>query len=133
MHWDGESWGRVDSPNPEGVDNDGDPLRYHSLYDVDCVSAGDCWAVGHYAATTNHNTLVEHWDGQSWRLVPSATTDDKLHEVNIDRLYDVSCVGAGDCWTIGNRVRGDTLATLTLRTAGLAFTADSPTGSVGSR
>ena len=40
--WDGTSWAIVSSPNPLNS------TQYNFLQDVTCVSASNCWAVGHY-------------------------------------------------------------------------------------
>ncbi len=58
----------VSSPNPVETDN--------LLLGVAEVSANDIWAVGTYIV--NHSrtrTLIEHWDGTSWRLVESPNLD----------------------------------------------------------
>jgi hypothetical protein len=39
--------------------------------------------------------LIEHWDGTSWTLVPSASSS------NSNALFDVSCSSASNCWSIG--------------------------------
>jgi hypothetical protein len=43
------------------------------LQDVTCTSASDCWAVGYYY-NDNAQTLIEHWDGTKWAVVPSPNT-----------------------------------------------------------
>jgi hypothetical protein len=67
------------------------------LYGVDAVSANDVWAVGAYADSTGPaQTLVLHWDGTAWTVVPSpnrGTTDNKL--------YGVAAVSANDAWAVG--------------------------------
>src|SRR5438128_5538070 len=45
------------------------------LNGVTCVSASDCWAVGYYNNGSGGSgvgqTLIEHWNGTSWSIVPS--------------------------------------------------------------
>ena len=40
MHWNGKSWSRSAAPNPSKADDE--------LFNVRCLSAKDCWAVGEY-------------------------------------------------------------------------------------
>ena len=65
-HWNGSSWKVVPSPNlgVQHVDV--------SLSSVAAVSASNVWAVDSYLDVSNNtNTLSEHWNGSSWRVVPS--------------------------------------------------------------
>jgi len=90
-HWDGVAWSAVAAPNTEdgGV-----------LYAVTCVAASDCWAVGYHAraAWLESGTLIEHWDGVSWRVVGSGTQD---WYSGFNELSSVACVSASDCWAVG--------------------------------
>src|SRR5437764_621866 len=52
-------WSVVSSPNVGTSSN--------VLNGVAVVSANDVWAVGYYSG----GTLIEHWDGTSWSVVPS--------------------------------------------------------------
>jgi hypothetical protein len=57
------SWLVVSSPN---LTND------NQLYATTAVSASDVWAVGYgYNAAAVQSTLVEHWNGTAWSIVPS--------------------------------------------------------------
>src|SRR5215216_3310511 len=63
-HWDGTSWQVISSPNY--------PSANHYLYGVAVVGSNDVWAVGRREADTGGTfTLVLHWDGTSWSIVPS--------------------------------------------------------------
>jgi hypothetical protein len=66
-HWNGQSWKLVASPNPAG------PGRDNTLHGLSAVSASNLWAVGHYEPGGVRRTLVEHWNGRSWKLAPSPT------------------------------------------------------------
>ena len=71
-HWDGRSWQIVPSPNSaDGND---------TLLTVAAVSSSDVWAAGYSIHGTSSQgsessmdlrTLIEHWDGKQWRVVPS--------------------------------------------------------------
>jgi hypothetical protein len=62
MHWDGSTWQRIDSPSLTGVHN--------FLWSVTALSKNNVWAVG---STNGFNggvkSLIEHWDGQAWRII----------------------------------------------------------------
>ena len=62
--WDGATWSIAPSPN-QPFANDS------SLAGVSCVNATSCFAVGNYDTNTLTNTLVEHWDGAAWTIMPS--------------------------------------------------------------
>ena len=66
-HWDGSRWSVVQS-----ADRPNSPNQY--LSGISASSANDAWAVGAYWSPAHHySTLVEHWDGKSWKVVASPT------------------------------------------------------------
>ena len=78
--------------------------RSEDLTSVDAISSNDAWAVGFYPAnrpagdvpsTVNVLTLVEHWNGTAWSIVPApdATKSDNLNSVSGDSSNDVWAVG----------------------------------------
>ena len=89
-HWDGTAWTHVDSPNGVGAAS--------GLASVDAVSANDVWAVGSSGKydIEPSTTLIEHWDGQSWTVVPSPSPG---HHAN--DLTGVSGDSASDAWAVG--------------------------------
>lgn len=56
----------VSSPNVPGSGE-------NNLLGVTAVSAKNIWAVGYYIGTPK--TLIEHWNGTSWIVVPSPSLD----------------------------------------------------------
>jgi hypothetical protein len=60
-HWDGATWAASALP-PGGAPQ---------LRGVVAVSTNDVWAVGYHAPGTTLVTLVRHWDGTAWSIVPS--------------------------------------------------------------
>jgi hypothetical protein len=88
--WDGATWTIVPSPNqPSAADS--------SLAGVACVSSTSCFAVGTYDFSTSQSTLIEHWDGATWTIVPSPNpTTSRFNE-----LSGVSCVANGVCFAVG--------------------------------
>jgi hypothetical protein len=92
-HWDGTTWTIIPSPSPSTVHN--------YLYGVAAVSKKDVWAVGSRWGPndpTDERTLVEHWDGSAWSVVPSADLGDAKAF-----LYAVSAVSSNDVWAVGWR------------------------------
>lgn len=67
-HWNGTKWKIVSSPN---VGTGGNELN-----GVVAVSSSDIWAVGFSCSDSVcvsgiRQTLIEHWDGTSWTIIPS--------------------------------------------------------------
>ena len=100
-HWDGASWSVVPSPNP-GTGNT-------VLQGVVALSTNNVWAVGNYALSGYHpsQTLIEHWDGASWSVVPSPNAG-----TSEDYLNSVTAISASDIWTVGYSYDGTTYQTL---------------------
>ena len=110
--WDGASWTVVPSADTSAS-------QTNELINVTCVAASDCWAVGGYVNSSNAlQTLVEHWDGSVWGIVPSADTSaDQSNE-----LLSTTCVSASDCWAVGGYVNAsNTVQTLVERWDGTSW------------
>lgn len=93
-HWDGSKWSVVTSPNQGTVAGSLNTLR-----GVTAISGTDLYAAGFFAnAATGgqHETLVEHFDGTSWSIVPSPTR-------NIAQQLNgtFALPGSGDVWVVG--------------------------------
>lgn len=62
------AWSVADAPNPAGTD-------HAILRDVVVLAPDDAWAAGEYTLSVQGSlqtrTLVQHWDGASWTIVPS--------------------------------------------------------------
>ncbi|HJT80811.1 MAG TPA: hypothetical protein VJ719_06410 [Chthoniobacterales bacterium] len=101
--WTGTSWTAMDVPN---VNAD----RNNTLLGITCVSETDCWTVASYYTGAVQQTLIQHWNGNSWSIVPSPNSS--ATENNI--LYDVSCPAADDCWAIGYHDNGSVFQTSAL-------------------
>jgi hypothetical protein len=88
-HFDGTSWTEFPLPNVGPNEN--------SLLGVSELSSGHAWAVGYDVnAEFAQQTLVEHYDGTTWSVVPSPSPG---AEQNI--LYGVSAVSDSDVWAVG--------------------------------
>jgi hypothetical protein len=94
-HWDGASWSSVPVPNP------GQPGA--ELLGVTALASDDVWAVGWREGTVpfENKTLIEHWDGSAWTVVPSPSADlgQQLNEVSGSSATDVWAVGWHQSWT----------------------------------
>jgi hypothetical protein len=89
-HWDGTAWSVVPSPNVGSGNN--------FLYGAAAVSASDVWAVGfgQNSPTSTYQTLIEHWDGSHWSVVPSPNAG-----LADNQLYSLTVVSASDVWVVG--------------------------------
>jgi len=117
MHFDGTSWTRFHSPSP---------LRIHTedqnwLTSVSAVAADNVWAVGRagdHDWAISDVTLVEHWDGQRWRLVPSPSPGGYSQDSD---LWGVAALSASDVWAVGS-IGNDPFQPLAERWDGIAWT-----------
>jgi hypothetical protein len=88
LHWNGRRWTQVPSPNP--------PFVYLSA--VAATSPASAWAVGSYGASCpsgDCQALIEHWDGTTWRRVPSPA------RASGTRLFGVTATSARNAWAVG--------------------------------
>lgn len=90
-HYDGTGWHVVPSPNIG--------LYANYLNRVAAIAADNVWAVGDYVQTARggRRTLVEHYDGATWRVVPSPSpgTGDVLGHIT-------AVPGTNQLWAVGN-------------------------------
>ena len=112
QHWDGAAWTLVPSPNTG-------PTQNNILRGVTCASANDCWAVGASSEPGSaQRTLVLHWDGAAWAIVPSANSSGAD---DYNYLFGVSCSSASECWAVGYHSTGGGFATLVQRWDGASW------------
>jgi len=90
-HWNGKRWKVIASPNIKGSISD-------SLSGVAAIAKNNIWAVGSYNNASNtQQTLIEHWNGASWSIVPSPNVASLFNA-----LTAISAVSATDIWAVGN-------------------------------
>jgi hypothetical protein len=103
VHWDGTNWKRVATPNVgEGT---------NKLNAVLALAPDDVWAVGFstpfappkQAATL---TLIEHFDGTSWAVVPSPNVGPNSRNQS-NRLLGLTANSANDIWAFGSYFAAD--------------------------
>ncbi len=89
-HWTGTSWSIVSSPNVTGSST-------NLLNGVTALNASNIWTVGEYFSSTGlYQTLIEHWNGTSWHIVPSPNVPS-----DNNFLDGVSAASANEVWTVG--------------------------------
>lgn len=92
-HWNGTSWSIVPTPNPN-------PVTHPPFAELDSVAAtasNDVWAVGAYYNNYGAQaTLIEHYDGTSWSIIPSPNMS-----LTGDELYSVAAISKSDAWAVG--------------------------------
>jgi hypothetical protein len=67
-----------------------------AIYGIEALSANDVWAVGLVYEGTIARTLIEHWNGTSWSIVPSPNVGNES-----SYLFKASAVSANDIWAVG--------------------------------
>src|SRR5258705_5065600 len=87
----GASWQVIPSGNGTNAVNE--------LHGISALAENDVWAVGvsYNTERTVGSSLIEHWNGTQWSVVPSPNPSSSL---NI--LYGVAAVAENDVWTVGS-------------------------------
>lgn len=92
--WNGKRWAIVPSPNPAS--------GFHTtnvLGAVVALTPKNAWAFGFYEkSTTTFRTLIEHWDGVAWSVVPSPNSGQ-----GENTLLGASARSSTDIWAVGYR------------------------------
>jgi hypothetical protein len=131
MHWDGTNWKSVDTPNVgEGT---------NKLNAVLALAPDDVWAVGFSTPVAPPKqgatqTLIEHFDGLSWAVVPSPSVGPNGANQS-NRLLGLTANSANDIWAFGSYFPADGSGhqrTLLLHWDGISWTvASSPSPTRG--
>lgn len=111
IHFDGTGWSVVPSPNigPKSVFNS------NRLEGVTALSTNDVWAFGSWSEANgsgHQHTLVMHWDGTAWTIVPSPnpTTGGFLDDI----LFAGISTGPGDLLLVGSEDESPHTGTLVI-------------------
>jgi hypothetical protein len=98
-HWNGKRWSVVASPSPGAQSN--------FLEGVTALGPNNVWTVGNFMNTGNYitpstpeQTLVLHWDGTKWSVVPSPSPSFSAGGAG-DSFGAVAAVSGGDVWAVG--------------------------------
>lgn len=90
MHFDGNSWSTVPTPPPSSG----------ALNAVATLGPSDAWAVGSFPVSSHprtDSTLIEHWNGTSWQVVPSPNAAGSATNI----LHGVVALGPANVWAVG--------------------------------
>jgi hypothetical protein len=93
-HWDGKRWNVVASPTPSIR-----TTHIGHLASVAATGKNDAWAAGEYVDSisgTTH-TLIEHWDGKQWSIVPSPNPGTFSNS-----MTSITALTCKDIWATGN-------------------------------
>jgi hypothetical protein len=122
--WNGASWALASTPVIPAGSGGG-------LFATSCVTGSDCWAVGAVLGAAGDGsptgTLIEHWDGGAWSIVPSPTPDGVTGAL----LQGVSCTSSTNCVAVGFTTdqNGENLSSVVEQWDGSAWTIQSDANS----
>jgi hypothetical protein len=94
-HWDGVAWHIAVSAALPAADD-------ARLQAVTVISPTDVWAVGQHTAGTAQHSLIEHWDGVSWKLVAPPAA-----EPLGATLLGIAAGGSANVWAVGRLDNAD--------------------------
>jgi hypothetical protein len=113
-----ERYRRGDVTGPGEVVASPSPDRECALNGVVVVAAAEGWAVGGSGPGGGQaftRTLVTHWDGVAWAVIPSPNPGTKSNQLNA-----VAATAADDVWAVGHS-RGKETSSLVLHWDGSAW------------
>jgi hypothetical protein len=103
IHWNGTEWTQVATPRNLGHGP-------NVLNAVLTLAPNDAWAVGYStpgkAEESATLTLILHWDGTSWKVVPSPNIGPKSRSQS-NRLLGLTANSANDIWAFGSFFAAD--------------------------
>jgi hypothetical protein len=128
LHWNGSDWSIVPMPLEPGTN----PNFEYAFSSIEANSPTDVWAVGesYNAATYTSSTLIEHWNGTKWSIVPSPSPGSNAALTGV-----TTSNASNNVWAVGDYTPAgsSTSQTLTLNWNGSTWnTVASPNGSTGS-
>src|SRR4029077_8429548 len=85
VHWDGNSWTDVASPNTGHTQS-------NNLAGIACASSSDCWAVGQYWIKSSPQTLTLHYAPRP-PATPTSVVSRKTH--GAAGTFDVDLTNGG--------------------------------------
>jgi hypothetical protein len=111
-HWDGKHWTiqKIQLPAGGGF-----------FTAVAATSSSDAWAVGSTGPAsegTGQRTLIEHWNGRTWSLVPSPNVPGS----SANFLKGIAAVSSHSAWAVGGSPVGGPFKTMVLYWDGAHWT-----------
>ena len=103
IHWNGTDWSPVSTPNVGEGNN--------VLEGVLALAPNDAWAVGYSTPQpppqeTATLTLIEHFDGTSWSVIPSPNVG-PANQYQSNRLFGITANSATDIYAFGSYFASD--------------------------
>ena len=115
-HFNGTSWKIVHSPNVNTI--------YNQVYALSATGPSDIWAAGIFAPDGSHldihQTLIEHYNGTIWTIVPSPNQNAFSNNTNA-----IAAVNSGFAFATGDYYNGTTFRTLAERWKGTGWSIQS--------
>jgi hypothetical protein len=103
IRWNGTEWTHVATPANVG-------RGPNQLNAVLTLAPNDAWAVGYSTPGKPEEsatlTLILHWDGTSWKIVPSPNVGPKSRSQS-NRLLGLTANSANDIWAFGSYFAAD--------------------------
>jgi len=93
LRWDGTEWRRSRPADPG--------TRFWHFDDVTALASDDAWAVGAQVGRGVSSTLIEHWDGARWSIVPSPEPPVASPAALSAGLTAVAGSSSDDVWAVG--------------------------------
>jgi hypothetical protein len=90
LHWNGAAWRHVASPSPGGMSRDDE------LTAVVPVSPSAAWAFGYSRGKTASATVIERWNGRTWRTVASPNPGSG------GELFAATAISPDNIWAVGD-------------------------------
>jgi len=101
MHWDGNYWSQVPSPNIGS--------GFNKLWSVSAAASNDVWAVGYARPSGVGQPLTMHWDGTQWDTVGSPNPGGNSY------LFDVKALSVNDAVVVGHYLDGGVARSLAMQ------------------
>jgi hypothetical protein len=106
-HWNGSGWTVQSSPSRAGSRRSTRPALMAgptvALTSVTATSSSNAWAVGFRFNGTANQTLVEHWNGKSWKVQASPNPGGSG---KTNALRGVAATSATNAWAVGDYFTG---------------------------
>ncbi len=102
-------WSKTTTPTP--------PASFGTtLTGVACPTTTSCFAVGRTSTGTSFKTLILHWNGSGWGVLPSPNPSGSSAN-----LSDIACASTKSCFAVGSYTIGLTQRTLVEHWNGAAW------------
>lgn len=93
--WDGRTWtGALDQSVGSGA----------SLSAITAIAPSNVWTAGWFVAdaqTGSRDTLIGHWDGGTWKLIPGANADAGTYFKQTNELSSIVAISPTNIWAAG--------------------------------